>query len=157
MCQLLNLQSGHFGICYIDFEQDLLSFSLESRLKRCRCPLCHKLSRSIHSKYQRHLKDLPCFANRTLIHLTVHKFYCRNLHCPRKIFTERFAASIGCYKRMTNRLSALLLSFILHHSGRSAERRRLLCIEVSDTTLGRLLDIPHKGSIVFRFKLTTLS
>jgi transposase len=140
MCQLLDLQAGPFALHHIYVEQGIHTFVVESRSKRCRCPLCHRLSYYVHSKYQRHLKDLPCFANQTKIHLTVHKFYCCNPICPQKVFTERFAAGIGCYKRMTDRLSALLTSLTLQLSGRCAERLcRLLHIEVSDTTLGRLL------------------
>lgn len=140
MCQLLDLQASHFILRRSDVEQGVLTLVMESRLKRCRCPLCHHLSHHVHSKYQRHLKDGPCFANRTLIHLTVHKFYCRNRHCSQKIFTERFAVGIGHHKRMTDRLSELLTSLTLQLSGRGAERIcHLLRIDVSDTTLGRLL------------------
>jgi transposase len=95
---------------------------LESRSKQCRCPVCHRFSYHVHSKYQRHLKDLPCFTHRTLIHLSVHKFYCRNLHCPQKVFTERFAVGISRYKRMTEMLSELLTSLKLQVSGCGAER-----------------------------------
>jgi transposase len=140
MCQLLNLQASHFALHHIEFKQDVLAVSLKSRSKRCRCPVCYQFSHHVHSKYQRCIRDLPCFAHKTLIHLTTHKFYCRNHLCPQKVFTERFAAGIGHYKRMTDRLSELLSSLTLQLSGRSAERIcRLLRIAVSDTTLGRLL------------------
>src|SRR4051812_33196023 len=87
LCQLLNLKASRFTFRHISSEQEVLTFKLESCLKQCRCPHCHKLSRSIHSRYQRHIRDLPCFANKTLIHLTAHKFYCRNPYCPQKVFT----------------------------------------------------------------------
>jgi transposase len=94
----------------------------------------------IHSKYQRSLKDIPCFAHKTLLQLTLHKFYCRNSQCPQKIFTERFNEAIAPYKRMTNRLSELISSLVLQLSGRCAECFcRLLHIEISDTTLARML------------------
>jgi len=116
LCQLLNLQASRFTFRHIDFEREVLTFKLESRLKQCRC------------------------ANTTLIHLTAHKFYCRNPLCPQKVFTERFNEGIAPYKRMTKRLSELLCSLTLQLSGRNAERLcGLLHIEVSDTTLGRLL------------------
>ena len=140
MCQLLDLQAGHFILRHTNVEQGVFILVVESRSKRCRCPLCHQLSHHVHSKYQRHLKDLPCLVNKTLIHLTVHKFYCRNPYCSQKVFTERFPTNIGHYKRMTDRLSALLTSLTLQLSGCSAERLcGLLRVEVSDTTLGRLL------------------
>jgi transposase len=138
--QLLNLLTSRFILRHIDLGQEVLTVLLESRCKRCLCPVCHRFSDHIHSRYQRHLKDLPCFAYKTLIHLTVHKFYYRNPLCPQKVFTERFAAGIDRYQRMTDRLTALLSSLTLQLSGRGAERLcALLHIEVSDTTLGRLL------------------
>ncbi len=88
--QLLYLQAGHFILRHTDVEQGVLTLVVESRSKRCRCPLCHQLSHHVHSKYQRHLKDLPCFALKTRIRLTAHKFYCRNPHCPQKVFAELF-------------------------------------------------------------------
>jgi transposase len=140
LCQLLNLQASHFTLHHIVSEQEALTLMLESRSKRCRCPTCHKFSHRIHSTYQRTLKDLPCFANKTLLQLIVHKFYCRNPHCPQKVFTERFNEAIAPYKRMTKRLSELLSSLILQLSGCCAERLcHLLHIEVSDSTLDRML------------------
>lgn len=140
MCQLLNLPTNRFVLRHTAVEQGVLTLVLESRSKRCRCPLCHKFSYHIHSKYQRYISDLPCFGKKTLIHLTARKFYCRNAHCPQKVFTERFTTGITPHQRRTQRLTELLLSVVQQLSGRGAERLcELLHIEVSDTTLGRLL------------------
>ncbi len=134
--QLWNLPTSRFILHHTDVDQDALTLVVESRSKRCHCPACHQYSRSIHSSYQRCIKDLPCFALKTRIRLTTYKFYCRNPHCPQKIFNERFAAGFGYYKRMTDRLSDLLSSLVLQLTGRSAERIcYLLHIDVSDTTL----------------------
>ncbi len=51
------------------------------------CPLCSQLSSHVHSYYQRTLKDAPCVGRQ--LQLLVRKFYCRNLDCSRKVFTER--------------------------------------------------------------------
>ena len=140
MCELLGLQAGHIILRHTVVEQGVLTLTVESRSKRCRCPLCHKFSYHIHSQYQRYIRALPCFAKTTLIHLTAHKFYCRNLYCPQKVFTERFTTGITPHQRRTQRLTERLLSLVCQLSGRSAERIcQLLGIDVSDTTLGRLL------------------
>lgn len=140
ICKLLNLQAGHFKLNHVEIKPDALTLILESRSKRCRCPLCNKYSYQVHSKYQRHLKHLPCFAYKTVIQLIARKYYCRNPLFPQKVFTERFGESIAPNKRMTNQLSELLSSLILQLSGRCAERIcHLLHIEVSDTTLARML------------------
>ena len=142
ICKQLNLHSSHFTLLHTERKPEKLVFMLESRAKRCRCPCCHKYSYNIHSKYQRHFKDLPCFANKTHIQLIARKFYCRNPRCLQKIFTERFAPGIDPYKRMTGSLSLLLSALCLQSSCRSIERNcRLLHIQVSDTTLGRLLHL----------------
>lgn len=140
LSQLLNLQAGRFRLRHAEREQDVPTVLLESRSKRCRCPACHLYSHRIHSTYHRYLKDLPCFALKTQIHLVAHKFYCRNPLCLRKIFTERFPAGIEPRQRRTQRLTERLLSLVRQLSSRRAEG---LCsrlhIETSDTTLGRLL------------------
>jgi transposase len=120
--KLLNLQADHYKLDHVEIKPDALTLILESRSKRCRCPTCHKYSNHIHSTYQRSIQDLPCFALKTQILLIVQKYYCRNLHCPQKIFTERSNEAIAPYKRMTNRLSELLSSMIIQLSGRCAAR-----------------------------------
>ena len=62
------------------------------------------------------------------------------MYCPQKVFTERFTTGITPHQRRTQRLTERLLSLVCQLSGRSAERIcQLLGIDVSDTTLGRLL------------------
>ena len=51
-----------------------------------RCPLCSELSSSIHSRYSRILRDVPCGGRQVQLVLTVRKFFCRNALCPRKVF-----------------------------------------------------------------------
>ena len=54
-----------------------------------RCPLCSELSSSVHSRYSRVLRDVPCGGRQVQLVLTVRTFFCRNALCPRKVFTER--------------------------------------------------------------------
>jgi hypothetical protein len=44
---------------------------------------------SLHSRYRRVLRDVPCGGSQIQLNLTVRKFFCRNQECQRKIFTER--------------------------------------------------------------------
>src|SRR5438552_18456248 len=67
------------------------------------CPLCSELSSSIHCHYQRTLRDVPCAGRQVQLILTVRKFSCRNLYCPRKVFAERFPAFVEPWARMTIR------------------------------------------------------
>ncbi len=65
------------------------------------CPACAVPSRSVHSRYQRHLADLPWGTRAVRIQLTVRKFRCRNQACERRIFTERVPDLVAAYSRHT--------------------------------------------------------
>ena len=65
------------------------------------CPRCTVPSSSVHSRYQRHLTDLPWGTRPVRIRLTVRKFVCRNPRCPRRIFTERVPELVAAYARKT--------------------------------------------------------
>ena len=58
------------------------------------CPLCSQLSSSIHWNSRRTLRDVPCAGRRVQLILTVRKFSCRNLYCPRKVEASRFPAFV---------------------------------------------------------------
>ena len=55
-------------------------------LKSAACPLCQHSSARIHGSYGRRVADVPCGGRRVTLALTVRKFVCRTLECPRKIF-----------------------------------------------------------------------
>lgn len=54
-----------------------------------RCPLCSESSSSIHSRYSRVVRDVPCGGRQVQLVLLVRKFFCRNTLCSRRVFTER--------------------------------------------------------------------
>jgi transposase len=53
------------------------------------CPLCTTPAHRIHSHYERTLADLPWAHYCVRLQLRVRKWFCRNPHCRRRIFTER--------------------------------------------------------------------
>ena len=53
------------------------------------CPLCHTINTKIHSRYVRMIGDLPVSGKITKLRFQVRKFFCENLDCSRKIFTEQ--------------------------------------------------------------------
>jgi transposase len=89
--------------------------SLQSAAPRARCPLCGRLSGSIHSRYRRTVTDLPWGGYVVRLDLHVRKFFCRTLTCKRRIFTERLPAIVAPYARRTARLESVLriLAFAL--------------------------------------------
>lgn len=75
------------------------------------CPVCHTLSRRVHTRYERKVADLPWQGTPVCIQLHSRRFHCKNANCPRSIFTERIPNFAAAYARRTNRLNDSL-SFI---------------------------------------------
>ncbi len=45
---------------HVCVERDHLTLIAETIPRAARCPLCHRASRAVHSRYQRRVADLPC-------------------------------------------------------------------------------------------------
>jgi Transposase/zinc-finger of transposase IS204/IS1001/IS1096/IS1165 len=104
------------------------------------CPCCARPSSAVHSRYQRHLTDLPWGALAVHIQLMVRKFICRNPGCTRRIFTERLPHVVAPFARKTHRLVTALRAIALA-LGAQAGARLAVCLRlpVSATTLLRLM------------------
>ncbi len=72
------------------------------------CPLCHRRSRRVHSRYLRHVADLPVGGVPVILHLHVRRFRCVNPRCPRHIFAERLPALVAPSGRRSHHLRAAL-------------------------------------------------
>jgi transposase len=104
------------------------------------CPRCTVPSSSVHSRYQRHLTDLPWGTRPVRIRLTVRKFVCRNPSCPRRIFTERVPDLVAAYARKTHRLLAALQAIGVALGGQAGARlAHRLGLPASRDTLLRLV------------------
>jgi transposase len=104
------------------------------------CPRCTMPSSSVHSRYQRHLTDLPWGPLAVRIRLLVRKFICRNPSCPRRIFTERVPGLVAPYARKTHRLIAALQAIGVALGGQAGARlAHLLGLPASRDTLLRLV------------------
>jgi transposase len=72
------------------------------------CPKCHQPSSRVHSRYERTLTDLPCFAATVQIQLLTRRFFCDNQTCVRRIFCERLPRVVVAYGRQTVRFNHAL-------------------------------------------------
>ncbi len=108
------------------------------------CPLCRHSSSSIHSHYQRTLRDASCLGRQMQLSLTVRRFYCRNRVCERKVFTERLPHFVKPWARMTIRLSEHLQAVGLATSGRGGIKLAVrLGMQTSrQTLLRRIMELP---------------
>lgn len=102
------------------------------------CPVCGDLSKRVHSRYQRWVKDLPVQGRRVVVVLEARKFFCDEPGCSRRIFCERFPEVVEAYARRTLRLEEIVTAMGLLVSANLASR------------LSRLLGFPTSGRTLLR-------
>ncbi len=80
---------------------DQIVVAVRARAATAACPLCHRRSRRVHSRYTRRLCDLPWQGRVSWFELRVRRFRCPAPECPRRIFAERLPAVVlrGCSAR----------------------------------------------------------
>ena len=124
-------------------EERCLLVKVLSVQKSACCPLCSQESDTVHSRYQRRLKDLPSVGQAVYLHLTVRKFFCWNPECQRKIFTERLPAFVEPWAQATVRFVQALQAIGLATSGSLGTRlaARLGIATSWMTIIRRIMDI----------------
>jgi transposase len=124
----------------VTVEQETVRVQLTATAPRARCPRCTVPSSSVHSRYQRHLTDLPWGTCPVHIQLMVRKFVCQNPSCERHIFTERLPAFVAAYARKTRRLVTALRAIGMALGGQAGARLATrLRLPTSPATLLRLV------------------
>jgi hypothetical protein len=130
--------------------EELLVRVTSHRQTSC-CPTCSTPSSAIHSYYRRKPRDLPCVGRPIRLLLTVRKFFCRNPHCSRKVFTERFPDFIEASSRLTKRLRTAVQEIGFATCGKGGERlSEKLGIPISDVTVLCslfLIPLPEVGQV----------
>ena len=89
---------------HVALQSDRLTVFLETASLTALCPICGTGARRVHSRYARRLADLPCFGRIVDLRVTVRRFFCTELECPRRIFAERLPGFAAPYARTTSRL-----------------------------------------------------
>jgi transposase len=132
--------SGAIRLTKVTIEQALVQLQLTATAPTAACPRCAVPSSSIHSRYRRHLTDLPWGTCTVHIELRVRKFVCRNPHCERRIFTERLPELVAAYARKTRRLITILRTIGVALGGNAGARLAVrLRLPVSPATMLRLV------------------
>jgi transposase len=96
--------------CHVDTSAAQITLRVRSTQTTVPCPLCTIPAHRIHSHYERTLADLPWAEYRVRLQLRVRKWFCRNRHCPRRIFTERLPTVAAPWARRTLRLAQRLIA-----------------------------------------------
>jgi transposase len=142
---LTGMRMLHVALC-----DDALSLDVESTAGSACCPACRQRSRSVHSRYVRHVADAPIGGRRVTIHLHARRFRCRAPACPRRTFAEEAPRLAARYARRSAPLHEALGDIGLTLGGRPGERfARRRVIPTSRTTLLRLvrrLPLPDPGA-----------
>jgi transposase len=105
------------------------------------CPACGQPSTRVHSRYRRHLADLPSAGRRVHLEIVARKFRCIGINCRRRIFAERFSiGAIRSFSRRTDRLDLIIHHLGLALGGRpGANFAKRLMLPVSNDTLLRVV------------------
>ena len=105
-----------------------------------RCPDCESLSTSRHSRYVRHLQDLPVQGITVTLRVKLSRWRCRDRGCERKTFSDLLPRIAQPFARRTRRVSELAQLVGHAAGGRPAERlmTRLGLPQSDDTILRQL-------------------
>jgi transposase len=124
----------------LDASEAAITAVVTTTSEEAACPLCHRPSARIHSRYVREVADLPWMGCAVHLELHVRRFFCSHPECARQIFAERLPTVVAPYARRTTRLTDVftLISFAL---GGEAGKRLVagMGLSASPDTLLRLI------------------
>lgn len=102
------------------------------------CPYCGTKSMKVHSRYIRHISDLPVFGNTAILHLRMRKFFCSNPECKFCTFAEQPGIEVFRYRRRTRRCEVVQNQHAVKHSSITAGKiLSLQGIKLSGSTILR--------------------
>jgi transposase len=137
---LLSLLPAGLAVERVVVHPDRVVVAVRARAATASCPLCRRRSRRVHSRYIRHLGDLPWQGRIGHLELQVRRFRCSAPRCPRRIFAERLPEVALPRVRRTVRLAEAQRRIALHAGGESGARLAdRLAMPVSGDTLLRLI------------------
>lgn len=84
-------------------EDGVVTVYARSNEKGADCPYCGHRSEKVHSRYLRHLQDLPAFGESVTVCFQARKFFCHNQDCRYRTFAEQPGNEIFRYRRRTRR------------------------------------------------------
>jgi transposase len=125
-------------------EPQTVVFVLRTSDATATCPDCRQQSRRVHSRYRRHLTDLPTQGRAIRVQLRARRFFCPAADCPRRIFTERLPEVVAPQARTTRRLHAAHCDIGFALGGEAGARlaARLAMPTSPDTLLRRVRQSP---------------
>lgn len=92
----------------IQCEADHLRATATNQQPSSTCPSCGTPSSSVHSHYERGVRDLPASGTVVTWKLRARRFRCRNPACQQRVFCERYRTGLNPRARRTTRLTQTL-------------------------------------------------
>lgn len=131
---------AHLRLNQIEIAPQTLILSLAVETAEAACPLCQQVSHRVHSRYTCTLADLPSAGKALRFLIVVHRFFCENEACPRKIFAERLPELTKVYARRTTRGTETLAELGFALGGKAAAAlSQYLGLKSSRMTILRIL------------------
>ncbi len=121
-CLLPDATTLRLAACYVDTTSAQITLLVHSTQASMPCPLCAIPARRIHSRYERTLADLPWADYHVRLQVRVRKWFCRNRHCRRRIFTERLPTVAAPWARRTQRLAQRFVALGVALGGQAGVR-----------------------------------
>ncbi len=139
-CRVLLPQLSPVVIDQVDWFDGVVVIAAHPRARGSRCRRCGRVSTRVHSRYRRHVADLPVSGRPAAVWLTVRRFFCDHVDCSACKFVEQVPGLTEHHARRSVGLQAALVAVALALAGRAGSRlAATLGMGVSRSTLLRLL------------------
>lgn len=139
LATLFHLPDATLHIEAVEIVADHCVVRLRTTAPSAPCPLCAQASVTVHSRYRRAIRDVPCAGYAVRLCVEVRRFRCHNRACPRQIFAERLPDLAPAFAQRTARLTATLQRLALTLASKSGAPLLARCgMPVSPSTLLRV-------------------
>lgn len=118
----------------VDYLGDFLLIDAEIERKPHKCPCCGTITDKVHDYRVQTIKDIPAFGNFVLISLRKRRYVCEQ--CKKRFYEN--VQFLPKYHRMTNRLSAWVISLLKDVRSFSSVARE---VNLSVSTVIRIFDV----------------
>ena len=154
LATLIHLPDATLHIEDVQFQAELCEVRLRTTAPSAPCSVCAQPSVTVHSRYPRTIRDVPCAGHAVRLCVEVRRFRCHNRACPRQIFAERLPDLAPAFAQRTARLTVTLQRLALTLASKSGAPLLARCgMPVSPSTLLRVqrqlpLPIPPPPNVI---------
>lgn len=108
LATLFHLLDATLQIEEVHVQAEQCMVRLRTTAPSAACLVCAHPSVTVHSRYQRTIRDVPCAGYAVRLCVEVRRCRCHNRSCPRQIFAERLPDLAPAFAQRTARLTATL-------------------------------------------------